>query len=519
MVQRRFVWISLVGILACCCTATSGAEFYLAPGGSNANAGTLGSPWGTLQFAVDRLNPGDTLFVRGGTYNQTSRVLFGSGDGGTMNNRVNVWAYEENGVMETPIFDFSGMSNSLWGDTNGRGIQIDNNVDWVHLKGLTVQNARDNGLHSQSDNSIFERMVTRWNGDSGLQIDGSSSFNLVLNSDSYENYDPSGNGENADGFAIKFASLGPGNVVRGSRAWGNSDDGWDMWESTIGGVLVEDSWAYDNGFILPRFFQVELLEQNNMNAGNYGGDGNGFKLGQDGGQHVLNRVLAWENAVRGIDSNSNFNGITVSNSTVYNSVRNWDFDEDAEDVANVHTLRNNISFAGTQSDRFFDSVVGSNNTWDSAVTVTAADFLSLDDTIARGPRNADGSLPISDFLRLAPGSDLIDAGIDVGMPYNGMAPDMGAFETLSIVYAAADFDEDTDVDADDLATWETFYSLASGATKSQGDADGDEDVDGNDFLVWQQQYTGTIVPIAAVPEPAALALVACAALGWGRRFS
>ena len=31
-------------------------------------------------------------------------------------------------------------------------------------------------------------------------------------------------------------------------------------------------------------------------------------------------------------------------------------------------------------------------------------------------------------LRLAPSSRLIDAGTDVGLPYHGSAPDLGAFE-------------------------------------------------------------------------------------------
>lgn len=497
--------LALASALVTAIPLSIAAEFFIAPGGNNANGGSILSPWGTFGFAIDQLGPGDTLFVRGGTYGLTSRLRLQTGDGGAADNRVNIWAYESGGVMETPILDFNGMTTA-WGSSSSRGIQIDDGVDWIHFKGLTIQNARDNGLYSECDNCIFEQMVTRWNGDSGIQLDGSSSNNLILNSDSYENYDPSNNGENADGFAIKFSNIGPGNVVRGSRAWGNSDDGWDMWQSIVGAVLVEDSWAFDNGKIIPRFFEKEMLELNDMDSNNFNGDGNGFKLGQDSGPHILNRVLAWENAVRGIDNNSNGYGVTVSNSTVYDSGRNWDFDEFAEDVTNVHTLRNNISFAGTNSDRFFDSVVGSNNTWDSPVTVTTDDFLSLDDTIARGPRNADGSLPVSDFLRLAPGSDLIDAGIDVGLPFNGVAPDLGAFETSAVVFAAADFDEDTDVDAADLMAWETNFGLETGAAKSQGDADGDEDVDGSDFLLWQQQFTGTIVSIAAVPEPSGSAL-------------
>ena len=216
------------------------AEYFIAPLGSNSNPGTLDMPWGGFDYAIDRLQPGDTLYVRGGIYSLSQRIRLQSGDGGTSAAPVNIWAYEQNGILETPILDFASMTAS-WGSSSGRGVQVDNGVDWLHFKGLTIQNARDNGLYSESDHSVFERMTTRWNGDSGLQLDGFSSYNEIRNSDSYENYDPQNNGENADGFAIKFSDIGPGNVVRGARAWGNSDDGWDMWESTAGGVLVEDS--------------------------------------------------------------------------------------------------------------------------------------------------------------------------------------------------------------------------------------------------------------------------------------
>lgn len=63
----------------------------------------------------------------------------------------------------------------------------------------------------------------------------------------------------------------------------------------------------------------------------------------------------------------------------------------------------------------------------------------------------------------------------------------------------ANFDNDSDVDNADLATWTGTFGGA--ATTTTGDADGDGDADGQDFLLWQQQYTG---PAAAsgVPEPA-----------------
>ena len=473
--MRHFLFpLASVVLLA---TAANAAVYYIAPTGSNAGSGAIGAPWATFDYAIDQLNPGDTLYVRGGTYALNSRIQIRNNEGGTEAAPIRIWAYEN----ESPVLDFATMSNSLWGESSGRGIQVDEGADWLHLRGLTIENARDNGVWSGASHGVYERMVTRWNGDSGMQLSGTAAYNLIENTDSYENYDPSSNGENADGFAIKFSDLGPGNVVRGARAWGNSDDGWDMWQSIQGAVLVEDSWAFDNGKILPRFYAIEALEANNMNPTNFGGDGNGFKLGQDAGPHVLNRVLAWDNQVRGVDSNSNRYGVFVNNSTVYDSGRNWDFDETDAQTTKQHELTNNISFAGSQSDLFYSGVESDSNTW-NGVSVNAADFLSLDDTIARGPRQADGSLPVSDFLRLAPDSNLIDAGKNLGMPFSGLAPDLGAFESGIF----GDYNSDGVVNAADYTVWRD--NIGGGFMPP-------------DHGVWKGHYGEGAASGLSVPEP------------------
>jgi len=69
---------------------------------------------------------------------------------------------------------------------------------------------------------------------------------------------------------------------------------------------------------------------------------------------------------------------------------------------------------------------------------------------------------------------------------------------------SADFDEDGDVDAADLAQWEGDFGLNA---KSDSDLDGDSD--GADFLAWQRQFEGGLSTISSsltVPEPSAFLL-------------
>jgi len=75
---------------------------------------------------------------------------------------------------------------------------------------------------------------------------------------------------------------------------------------------------------------------------------------------------------------------------------------------------------------------------------------------------------------------------------------------------SADFDNDGDVDGDDLALWEIATAAGNGAA----DADSDGDSDGSDFLLWQRQNGSDVSPPVvatvssqSVPEPSTLMLV------------
>jgi hypothetical protein len=164
-----------------------------------------------------------------------------------------------------------------------------------------------------------------------------------------------------------------------------------------------------------------------MNLPTFAGDGNGFKLGKSESttsHHVLVNTVAYGNlGGNGFENNDNISGVTFYNCVSYNNPKAG---FEAINVSS-HVLKNNISYKNGKSDNILAGSDVSNNSW-NGLTVTDADFLSLHDNVITGPRNADGSLPASDFLRLNPSSGLIDKGVDVGLPYEGAAPDLGAFE-------------------------------------------------------------------------------------------
>ena len=128
------------------------------------------------------------------------------------------------------------------------------------------------------------------------------SHNLILNSISFDNSDPAEN--NADGFAAKLTS-GEGNIFRGTVAYNNIDDGWDLYTKVgtgaIGAVLIENSIAFNNGTL------------SNGHVGS--GDKNGFKLGGEGVHvpHIIKNSLAFGNGTYGFTSNSNPGVIAENN--------------------------------------------------------------------------------------------------------------------------------------------------------------------------------------------------------------
>jgi len=460
--------------------------FYVATNGNDNNNGTsLNTPFATWQKGINEAYPGDTIFVRGGVYYlygddpwvevNPQRWPVGQGRTGTRENPICFFAYPpdyESGNY--PILDCSQVDMTGHYFNNGLEIYA---TDWLHFKGLTIRNVYqpttpDPGYDNQHQvasgigtyvcsNITFENMTVNDIGGrafSGAFVVGyygiDSDTTKWINCDAYNCIDSLSPqpGNAADGWKIGgeyntgYTSGGRFEFI-GCRAWNCSDDGFDPHGCFQ--VLFDHCWSFYNGHY------ASVLE------------GNGFKSGGVPNEtivsyptRIIRNCLAAYNVGIGIYDleypDYRRNNSRIYNNTIYKNGIGIQISSNENYPNSLSVYNNNIIYETTQIDaggRPYNLSVHcfyteSHNTWDygeagslpdwvptDTVTVTDADFISVDSTGIRGRRKPDGSLPDIDFLKLAPGSDLIDAGtpniMDVGtIPYYGNAPDLGYSEYM-----------------------------------------------------------------------------------------
>lgn len=437
--MKRFLYIIILLTLTFTVAART---FYVAVDGNDENPGTKEQPFAGIMRAQEAVLPGDTVFVRGGKYvmneNQIARVqriwafVHDLRKSGEPDKRIHYFAYPN----EKPVFDFSGVKPA-----NKRIMAFNVTGSWIHFRGLSVTgvqvtiltHTQSECFHNEGSHNIYEQL-SMFDGQAiGFYLN-KGSHNLVFNCDAWNNADytsEGGRGGNVDGFGFHGGPGDVGNVIRGCRAWFNSDDGYDLIRSAET-VVIENCWAFYNGYSTG----FESL-----------GDGNGFKAGGWGLKkdqrvpdsikgHVIRFCVAVGNKANGFYSNHHPAGNVWINNTAYRNGTNFNMlNRNADFTASVsgfgHKLINNLSLkARTYDTQYIDPKQNEliTNGFADNMKVSEKDFKSLDESLLVAARELDGSLPQNDFLRLTKRSKLINKGTDAGFPYKGKAPDLGAFE-------------------------------------------------------------------------------------------
>jgi hypothetical protein len=111
-------------------SSASAATYYVNSTGNDANPGTVTQPWRTIQHAVDSVGPGDTIYVRGGTYNEWVSIS----TSGLPGQPITLQGYPN----ETAILEGNGLE---W----RYGIDI-NDSDYWTIQNLVVEDYIRDGL-------------------------------------------------------------------------------------------------------------------------------------------------------------------------------------------------------------------------------------------------------------------------------------------------------------------------------------------------------------------------------------
>jgi hypothetical protein len=417
------------------------STYFVAPIGNDNYPGTIIKPFATIQKAQSAVKPGDTVFLRGGIYkmniDQVARherifaYVTYLDKSGTADAPINYFAYKN----EKPVFDLAAIKPD-----NERIIVFYVSGSYLHFKGFEVTGVQVTiKTHTQSEcfenhgsNNVYELLNMHDSMAIGFYLLNGSN-NLVLNCDAYNNYDSvseGGRGGNTDGFGCHPSKGSINNVFRGCRAWFNSDDGYDV----IGAheaVMFDHCWAFYNGFGT----DFKSL-----------GDGNGFKGGGYGKRaveslpipiprHTIQFCLAVRNKANGFYSNHHINGSNWFNNSAYRNSTNYNMlnrlSDNVTDVAGYnHKMYNNLGYKGGKEVQNLDKGKCdlANNYFDLNLEVADDDFISLNEALLTAPRQADGALPDTGFMKIKPSSKLKGKGKDIGFKYKGQAPNIGCFE-------------------------------------------------------------------------------------------
>ncbi len=423
--------------------------YYVAKNGSDSNNGSINSPWLTINKAVSTISAGSKVYIREGIYEGYITLVAK----GTESQPITIAAYPG----ESPVIDGSGKAADPSNAWAVEYLLFYIYGDYIAVKDLEFQNSASRGVFMIANHVTLDNLYVHNCYLSGISF-YKSYYGTVKNCMLHDFYDygndGTGGGGNADALhstsgngTIPYEEASGYHTFENNVIFNASDDGIDTWTSvnnTIKNNIVSHT-GYSN-----------VSNGGSKSVGELVGDGNGYKLGKNGYNTVMNNI-AFDTGTSGFVSNSGVN-LTLYNNTAYNCSHYgflmWD---------SGLVMKNNISYKSNYYQPPFDAV-DEYNSWN----------LNIDN-----PQFVSTSPDNPNFLRLTSGSPAVDAGVDVGFPYKGSAPDLGAYE----------FDYNTLPDkSDDIFL---LSHLISGPTKAVA-------VDG-DYLYYGK---GAYVEIADISDPA-----------------
>ncbi len=364
--RRRLVFAFLVALSIS--FRVEAATYFLATGGDDSNPGTRSRPWRLLQKSVWKMEPGDTLVIRGGVYREFSYADLRTPSTG----KISTIRAEKS---ETVVFDgrvpatealkpdWKKIAEHVWRtETSGRwrgldGLWVDGK--YYPLVGERAQLKAETWFHKKDAPDViiaFPKGKSPFNSKLELRLEAMITFDTPF--------------WQIEGITARyFSQCGIGAwkthhiTIRDCEAHHNGGGGIETVEATD--LLIEGNKTYSNGseggrgwssgiHIFAPTSDSNVIRNNisysNWDPSDHHTDGNGLSIDKGyaaGGAEVYNNI-AFQNGGRGIDVMETAN-VKIHHNTFFNNSRDPAMDNQGE-----------ISFYGKVSEtglKVFDNIL------------------------------------------------------------------------------------------------------------------------------------------------------------------
>jgi hypothetical protein len=419
--------------------------YYVSTTGNNDNPGTVTAPWRTISYGVSHIIRGDTLYIRGGTYQEMVHIDVN----GTESNPIMISGYPGEAVI------IDGKGNTL--PEHGSGaylVRIDG--DYVTFNNTTVQDSGEHGVGVFGSHSTIAYLIIRgnWRRGAGLGGDYDTAEYLDVHDNVMVNYQGS---TGQDPTALTAGRSPNYAIIRHCSVYRNWGIGLSTYESSH--TIMEDNISYDNysnnvyiSDATDVLFQRNLVYSTGF-MDTYGGTPQtGIAVWDEIYNPASARITIINNLVYGTkyclrwlsgprDEGSGMNQVLIANNTFLNSTQeSCIFLEDSPIHFNS-TFMNNIVVQENDMPVIIVSTSPglqfSNNLW-SKPPVSAAQ--GTGDIIGNPMLAMTNTFADPLWFQLLPGSPAIDHA--VGLPeviddywqnFRGDFPDMGAHEYQGVL--------------------------------------------------------------------------------------
>ena len=275
------------------------ATIYASPDGLSDANGTREQPL-SLDAALGMAGPGSEILLAPGVYSPVKPLIVPHLQSGTQNQPIRLTAREPRRC----IIDGSNLQH-------GMPLFVLVGCNWA-ISGIVFANSPLSGITISGNYNRLTNCEAYGNGDTGMLVislpdanrNAWPSHNVLVDCDSHDNCDELRT--NADGFGVKLR-VGEGNELHRCLAYGNIDDGFDLYAKSLtgplGAVKIFNCIAFGNG-------RVSHDAESSRTIRN----GIGFKLGGERqlAMHEAWNCLAYGNARAGFSLNSNTSGCLFS---------------------------------------------------------------------------------------------------------------------------------------------------------------------------------------------------------------